>query len=127
MFGSDIIRVKIKGYLRNITENDILNFNEKGIINKNKISFINNNIKYNIKFSNNEVIMIRDGKDFYNTFVFNKKNSKSTYMIKDNNCVVEMILKTKDLFVNEKNILIRYLICDTDCEYEYKIEMSECL
>ena len=34
MFGSDIIRVKIKGFLKNITENEILNFDEKGIKNK---------------------------------------------------------------------------------------------
>ena len=45
MFGSDIIRIKIKGYLKNITDNEIFEFEEKGIRNKNKITFNNNNIK----------------------------------------------------------------------------------
>ena len=34
MFGSDIIRVKINGYLKNNTENELITFNEKGIKNK---------------------------------------------------------------------------------------------
>mgnify|MGYP001016759462 CR=1 FL=1 len=37
MFGSDIIRVKINGYLKNNTENELITFNEKGIKNKEKI------------------------------------------------------------------------------------------
>ena len=72
MFGSDIIRVKVKGFLKNITEEDNLFFNEKGISNKNKISFIFDDTKYNIKHSNNEVIMVREGKDFINTFIPSK-------------------------------------------------------
>ena len=51
MFGSDIIRVKINGFLKNITENENTFFNEKGIVNKNKISFISDNVKYSIKYS----------------------------------------------------------------------------
>ena len=39
MFGSDIIRVKINGYLKNNTENELITFNEKGIKNKEKISW----------------------------------------------------------------------------------------
>ena len=31
MFGSDIIRIKVKGYLRNITDNEIFEFEERGI------------------------------------------------------------------------------------------------
>ncbi len=39
MFGSDIIRVKINGYLKNNTENELITFNEKGIKNKEKDIF----------------------------------------------------------------------------------------
>ena len=46
MFGSDIIRIKVKGYLRNITDNEIFEFEERGIKNKDKITFNNNDIKY---------------------------------------------------------------------------------
>ena len=38
MFGSDIIRIKVKGYLRNITDNEIFEFEERGIKNKDKIT-----------------------------------------------------------------------------------------
>ena len=48
MFGSDIIRIKVKGYLRNITDNEIFEFEERGIKNKDKITFNNNDIKYSI-------------------------------------------------------------------------------
>ena len=37
MFGSDIIRIKVKGYLRNITDNEIFEFEERGIKNKDKM------------------------------------------------------------------------------------------
>ena len=77
MFGSDIIRIKVKGYLRNITDNEIFEFEERGIKNKDKITFNNNDIKYSIRCNDNEIMMIRDGNDFVNTFIFN--NNKKTY------------------------------------------------
>ena len=58
MFGSDIIRIKVKGYLRNITDNEIFEFEERGIKNKDKITFNNNDIKYSIKCNDNEIMMI---------------------------------------------------------------------
>ena len=90
MFGSDIIRIKIKGYLKNITDNEIFEFEEKGIKNKDKITFNNNNVKYSIKCNNSEIILIRDGDDFVNTFVFNKKNSNSNYLLKENGYDMDM-------------------------------------
>ena len=36
MFGSDIIRIKVKGYLRNITDNELFEFEERGINNNDK-------------------------------------------------------------------------------------------
>lgn len=37
-------------------------------------------------------MLIRDGADFINTFIFdkNKKNSISNYLIKENNCDVDI-------------------------------------
>lgn len=125
MFGCDIIRVKIKGFLKNITEKENLFFNEKGINNKNKISFISDNIKYNIKYSTSEVIMVREGKDFINTFIFHKKNGTSTYTVKDNNYTIDMGIIVKELIIRENFIDIKYIISDTGYEYEYRIEASE--
>ena len=126
MFGSDIIRVKIKGFLKNITENDILIFEEKGIYNKSKISFIKDDIKYNIKLLDSEIIMIREGKEYTNSFKFNKKKASSTYTLKDNNYTIEMDIDIKEIII-DNGFYVRYVICDTSCLYEFKLEMSECL
>ena len=127
MFGSDIIRVRIKGFLKNVTEKEKIFFDEKGISNKNKISFVSDDIKYNIKYSNNEVMLIREGKDFINTFTFQKKKGISNYTLKDNRYTIEMDIIVNEMTIEDTFIHIKYLICDTDCEYEYRIEMSECL
>lgn len=127
MFGSDIIRIKIKGYLKNITDNEIFEFEEKGIRNKNKITFNNNNIKYSIKCDNNEIILIRDGDDFVNTFVFNKKNSNSNYFLKENGYDMDMEVITSNMEISDESIYIEYEIISTSCKYEFKIEMSEIL
>ncbi|MGM9876243.1 MAG: hypothetical protein ACI310_03320 [Bacilli bacterium] len=127
MFGSDIIRIKIKGYLKNITDNEIFEFEEKGIKNKDKITFNNNNIKYSIKCNNSEIILIRDGDDFVNTFVFNKKNSNSNYFLKENGYDMDMEVITSNMEISDELIYIEYEIISTSCKYEFKIEMSEIL
>ena len=110
------IRILIKGYLKNISENEIVNFECKGIKNKNKVTYVDNDVRFNIKINDDNVMLIRDGADFINTFIFdkNKKNSISNYLIKENNCDVDIIY-------------IKYLISETNCIYEYKLEMSDVL
>lgn len=127
MFGSDIIRIKIKGYLKNITDNEIFEFEEKGIKNKDRITFNNNNVKYSIKCNNSEIILIRDGDDFVNTFVFNKKNSNSNYLLKENGYDMDMEVITSNMEISDELIYIEYEIISTSCKYEFKIEMSEIL
>ncbi len=124
------IKVLVKGYLKNINENVINSFEYKGIKNKNKITYIDDdNVKFTIKFTSFEVIIVRDGKDFVNTFVFdvNKNKSISNYFIKDNNCDVDIEIKTIDLEIFDNIIYVKYLIVDTECIYEYKLEMSDVL
>ena len=129
MFGSDIIRIKVKGYLRNITDNEIFEFEERGIKNKDKITFNNNDIKYSIKCNDNEIMMIRDGNDFVNTFIFNIFfihiiPSKS---LKENGYDMDMEVNVSNMKSNDKLIYIEYEIVSTSCKYEFKIEMSEML
>lgn len=127
MFGSDIIRIKIKGYLKNITDNELFEFEEKGIKNKNKITFNNNNVKYSIKCCDGEIMMIRDGNDFVNTFIFNDNNSKSNYLLKENGYDMDMDVIVLNMKFNNELIYIQYEIISTSCKYEFKIEMSEIL
>lgn len=125
MFGSDIIKVKINGYLRNNTEHEVFEFSEKAIMNKDKISYSCDKVKYNVIFSKDEVILKREGVDFINSFIFNKNNSKSNYLLKSHNCDVDIDITTKELVVTTNSIYIKYLIVDSNSEYEFKIEMSD--
>lgn len=121
------IRILIKGYLKNISENEIVNFECKGIKNRNKVTYIDNDVKFNIKINDNNVMLIRDGNDFTNTFVFgrNKCKSLSNYFIKENNYDVDIDIDVIDLKIDENIIYVKYLIIETNCIYEYKLEMSD--
>lgn len=123
------IRILIKGYLKNISENEIVNFECKGIKNKNKVTYVDNDVRFNIKINGDNVMLIRDGDDFINTFIFdkNKKNSISNYLIKENNCDVDIDIDVIDLKIDADIIYIKYLISETNCIYEYKLEMSDVL
>lgn len=123
------IRILIKGYLKNISENEIVNFECKGIKNKNKVTYVDDDVRFNIKINDDNVMLIRDGADFINTFIFdkNKKNSISNYLIKENNCDVDIDIDVIDLKIDDDIIYIKYLISETNCIYEYKLEMSDVL
>ena len=123
------IRILIKGYLKNISENEIVNFECKGIKNKNKVTYVDNDVRFNIKINDDNVMLIRDGADFINTFIFdkNKKNSISNYLIKENNCDVDIDIDVIDLKIDDDIIYVKYLISETNCIYEYKLEMSDVL
>lgn len=129
MFGVIFIRILIKGYLKNISENEIVNFECKGIKNKNKVTYVDNDVRFNIKINDDNVMLIRDGADFINTFIFdkNKKNSISNYLIKENNCDVDIDIDVIDLKIDDDIIYIKYLISETNCIYEYKLEMRDVL
>ena len=62
---------------------------------------------------------------FINTFVFNKDNSSCNYYLKENNYDVDIEVKTINLDINDNYIYIKYIIVDSKCEYEYKLEMSD--
>ena len=123
------IRILIKGYLKNISENEIVNFECKGIKNKNKVTYVDNDVRFNIKINDDNVMLIRDGADFINTFIFdkNKKNSISNYLIKENNCDVDIDIDVIDLKIDDDIFYIKYLISETNCIYEYKLEMRDVL
>lgn len=122
------IRVLIKGYLKNISENEITNFEYRGIRNKNKITYVDDDsVKFSIKIGDNEIIVIRDGNGFINTFVFNVNRSNCNYFVKDNNYDVDIGVDTIYMEVSDNIIYIKYLIVDSGCVYEYKLEMSDIL
>ena len=91
--------------------------------------YVDNDVRFNIKINDDNVMLIRDGADFINTFIFdkNKKNSISNYLIKENNCDVDIDIDVIDLKIDDDIIYIKYLISETNCIYEYKLEMRDVL
>jgi len=123
--GVVFIRIKVKGYLKNITDNEILEFEEKGIRNKDKITYTNDKIKYTIKNDKSSIMLIREGSDFVNTFIFNMNNSTTNYLLKENNYSLDLDVVTLDMVIDDNFLIIKYKIIETENEYEFKAEMSE--
>lgn len=118
------IKIKVKGYLTNITENEITKFEEKAFKNKNKISYVFNGIKTILRIDNNDLVLVREGNDFVNTFLFSNKNSRCNYLLKENNLDVDIDIKTIMIDISDSSILVKYVVVDSECEYEYKLEID---
>ena len=124
-FGGEIIKKIINGYLKNITENTCDNFNIPAIINKNKINYIFNDTKHIVYIKDNEVILLRENKDMKNILTFSKNRSiLSEYIIKSNNIQVDILVETLDLLIEEDLIYVQYKIPDSNCVYEYRINIG---
>lgn len=127
MFGSGTIRVKIKGYLKNNNDKEIINFDEKGIRNKDKITFSSLDTKYIVKYDDNKIYLTREGNDYINTFVFSKKKSTCNYLLKEHGFNVDIDIKVIDIDINDNNVYVKYVVIDSNNEYEFKIEASDIL
>ena len=124
MFGGDIIRVFVNGYLKNNTDGENTIFKEKGIRTKDKLSFVFDDVKYSIKINDNDIMLVRDGNDFINSFSFSEKSGKSNYYLKEHGYSIDMDVNVDVLVIDDNKIFIKYVIVQTGCEYELMIEME---
>lgn len=124
MFGGDIIRVSVNGYLKNNTDGENTVFKEKGIRTKDKLSFVFDDVKYSIKINDNDIMLVRDGNDFINSFSFIEKSGKSNYYLKEHGYSIDMDVNVDVLVIDDNKIFIKYIIAQTGCEYELMIEME---
>ena len=119
------IKLKIKGKLNNITDKSEEIIETFAIKNKNNISYHNNDTIYKININDNQLIMIRDNKDFSHKFIFDIDNiTKSEYYIKELRTTLEIPIKTNKLIIKENNIIIEYIILDNNTEYSYILDME---
>ena len=126
--GGIVIRIKINGYLKNELENENFKIDTKGIRTKDKITYQEDDIKNVINIGKEEVILVRENKEFKNVLIFREdKNTITEYLLKENGFVLELHIKTISLVIKDNMIEIVYQVIETDNVYEYKIEMSECL
>ena len=124
VFGGDIIRVSVNGYLKNNTDGENTVFKEKGIRTKDKLSFVFDDVKYSIKINDNDIMLVRDGNDFINSFSFSEKSGKSNYYLKEHGYSIDMDVNVDVLVIDDNKIFIKYVIAQTGCEYELMIEME---
>ena len=121
-----IIRKKLTGYIKNITEDTLENISSNAIITKDKITYINNDVKHIIHIKNNELILIRETNEFKNILTFSINRSiLSEYVIKREDLCLEINIKTLELSITDKIIYIKYLILDSNTIYEYKLFLEE--
>ena len=126
MFGGEIIRQRISGYLKNITDNNCEQINENAILKKEQLSYFQNNVKHTILFKEKEIFLTRESNEFKNVLTFSKNRSiLSKYIIKENNVCVYIEVKTLELKYNNKELYIKYKIIDSDTIYEYKIILED--
>lgn len=120
------IKIKIKGYLKNITENTTENIDTYAIKNKNKISYINNNTKYNISITKEKIILKRESDEFIHGMIFlPEKETETEYYIKQLNASLNIKILTTKIEQDDHKIQINYKNIDTDNKYIYLIEMSD--
>lgn len=121
-----VIKIKIKGYLKNITEKTEQIIDTKAIKNSNKITFIEDNTKYQIKIYSDKIILIRSNQEFSNMIIFQEnKTTKSEYYVKETNSSLEFNISTINLLIKENSINITYQVKETENIYIYKLEMSD--
>ena len=120
------IKIKVKGYLQNINENNKEIINTIGIKNKNKISYIVDKTKYKITISDNRILLIRENQEFSHKMEFElNKENKTEYYIKELSTSIYLCILTTYLSINDKIIEIHYKVIDSQDEYIYVIEMSD--
>ena len=120
------IKIKIKGYLENTTENTKEFIDILGIKNKNKISYIIDKTKYKLEIFSSKLILTRENDEFIHGMVFElNKETMTEYYIKDINSSLSLKLLTTKLEISENIIEINYKISDNDNKYIYLIEMSD--
>ena len=122
----NIIKIRIKGFLKDIDEGTITNIDTFGIKNKNKITYNEETVTNTILQEEDKLILIRENNEFKNILIFDlNKETISEYLLKENDLTIELNIKTNLVEIDDNYIKVRYLVIDSDNEYEYNIEMSD--
>lgn len=120
------IKIRIKGFLKDIDEGTITNIDAFGIKNKNKITYNEEIVANTVLQEDDKLILIRENDEFKNILIFDlNKETISEYLLKENDLTIELNIRTNLVEIDDNYIKVRYLVIDSDNEYEYNIEMSD--
>ena len=121
-----VIKIKVKGHIKNLTEKTKEIIDTKGIKKDNTISYIHCDIKNKITIEENQVIMIRENQEFAHKIIFElSKEKTSEYYLKELNNSIEFNILTTALSINNNKIDITYKIIESECIYNYVLEVSD--
>ena len=120
------IKIKVKGYLKNLTENTEEKINTKALKNSNIISYIIDNIKYKLIVDKNKITLIRESNEYSHGIIFEENiQHKTEYYIKETNYSLEFNILTTKLIIDKNKIDITYQIIESENIYNYVLEMSD--
>ena len=123
----DFTKILLKGYLKDITNNEENLITTPAIKNNKKISYFLNDERYILQIvSPEKLILNRTNKEIDSSLYFElNKVMPAIYTIKENELSINIDIRTNELEINDKYIKVAYTVIDSDTNYEYYIEMSE--
>ena len=111
-----IIKIKVKGYLRNLTENTEELIDTISIKNSNVISYIIDDTKYKLIIENNKITLIRESNEFSHMMLFEENiNHSSEYYLKESKYSIEFNILTTKLIIDTNKINISEKISKNTC------------
>lgn len=121
------MKIKLKGYIKDLTNNETTTIDTTAIKNDKKISYYIEKEKYILKIiSPTKLILNRTTDKIDSTLYFEtNKILTSDYIIKENSLSLGIDIRTNKLELNNNYIKITYTVIDSNNDYEYYIEMSE--
>lgn len=125
--GGNFTKINIKGYLKDITNNETTTINTTALKKNQKLSYYLDKEKYILKIiSPTKLILNRQTNEIDSTLYFElNKVVPAIYIIKENNLSLEINVRTNKFELSESYIKVSYTVIDSDTNYEYYIEMSE--
>lgn len=121
-----IIKIKVKGYLKNLTENTEELIDTKAINDSNVISYIQDNTKYKLIIEKQKITLLRENEEFSHGIIFEEnKKHKSEYYLKEHNYSLEFNILTTKIIIDKNKIDITYKILESENIYNYVVEMSD--
>ena len=120
------IKIKVKGYLKNLTENTKELIDTTAIKNKNKISYIINDIKHIVLIETNKITLLRENNEFSHRMIFIENSTiSSEYYLKESSYSLEFNIETTKLIIKNNKIDITYKIIESENICNYVLEMSD--
>lgn len=118
------MRVKIQGFLKNLSENSIHKIESSAIQTKNTITYMDQDVKHIVKWIDNKIYFIRENQDLKNTLLFDLKDiTENEYYLKESNQFFIIQIKTHFLSYHESKIQLIYEVLDSQEKFEYNIEI----